>query len=70
MFSLKINLTNLCENTFGVLSVMVVVRKIVGNSLSIFHNSGDVRLQMEEQAEKVDHNAALLLTAREQRAQI
>lgn len=70
MFSLKINFTNLCENTSGVLSVMVVVRQIVGNSLGIFHNSDDVRLQMEEQAEKVDHNAALLLTARKQRAQI
>lgn len=63
IFKKDIKGTDSRECLFGLLSVMVVVRQIVSNSLSILHNSAEDLLQVVELAEQIYHNSTLFLTA-------
>lgn len=55
--------TDLCESASSVLSVMIMVGQIVSDSLSVFHDGSQDRLQVEDQVKKIHHNCALFSTA-------
>lgn len=55
--------TNSFKSPFSLLSIVVVVRQVVSDTQSIFHNSVEGRFQVCVLVKQIYHNVTLLLTA-------
>lgn len=56
--------TNSFKSPFSLLSIVVVVRQVVSDTQSIFHNSVEGRFQVCVLVKQIYHNITLLLTVR------